>query len=76
MSLKEDTISNLWEIAALVEVLEQKGRCTKQDLDDIIAELRKTRPRARIPQTVFPSPYALSQTEEKVIDDVLAGPNQ
>jgi len=64
MSLKEDTISNLWEIAALVEVLEQKGRCTKQDLDDIIAELRKTRPPARIPQTVFPSPYALSQTEE------------
>ena len=62
MSLKEDTISNLWEIAALVEVLEQKGRCTKQDLDDIIAELRKTRPPARIPQTVFPSPYALSQT--------------
>ncbi|MDI3466213.1 MAG: hypothetical protein OJF50_005034 [Nitrospira sp.] len=64
MSLEEDTISNLWEIAALVEVLEQKGLCTKQDLDDIIAELRKTRPPARIPQTVFPSPYALSQTEE------------
>ena len=64
MSLKEDTISNLWEIAALVEVLEQKGRCTKQDLDDIIAELRKTRPPARIHQTVFPSPYELSQMEE------------
>lgn len=48
MSLEEDTISNLWEIAALVEVLEQKGLCTKQDLDDIIAELRKTRPPARI----------------------------
>ena len=76
MSLKEDTISNLWEIAALVEVLEQKGRCTKQDLDDIIAELRKTRPQARIPETVFPSPYLLSQTEEKVIDDILAVLNQ
>lgn len=46
--------------------------CTKQDLYDIISELRKQSPRARIPETVFPSPYMLSQTEEKVIDDMLA----
>jgi hypothetical protein len=64
MSLEEDTISNLWNIAALVEVLEQKGLCIKQDLYDIIAELRKTRPPALIPQTVFPSPYELWQMEE------------
>jgi hypothetical protein len=32
MSLEEATISNMWEIAALVEVLERKGLCTKQDL--------------------------------------------
>ena len=72
MSLEEATISNMWEIAALVEVLERKGLCTKQDLYDIIAELRKKSPQARIPETVFPSPYLLSQTEEKVIDDILA----
>ena len=72
MSLEEATISNMWEIAALVEVLERKGLCTKQDLYDIIAELRKQSPRTRIPETVFPSPYLLSQTEEKVIDDILA----
>ena len=72
MSLEEATISNMWEIAALVEVLVRKGLCTKQDLYDIIAELRKTHPRARIPETVFPSPYLLSQTEENVIDDILA----
>ena len=72
MSLEEATISNMWEIAALVEVLERKGLCTKQDLYDIIAELRRTRPRAQIPETVFPSPYILSQTEEKVIDEILA----
>lgn len=76
MSLEEATISNMWEIAALVEVLERKGLCTKQDLHDIIAELRKKSPRARIPETVFPSPYVLSQTEEKVIDDILAILNQ
>ena len=72
MSIEEATISNMWEIAALVEVFERKGLCTKQDLFDIIYELRKRTPRAKIPETVFPSPYLLSQTEEKVIDDLLA----
>ena len=39
---------------------------------DIITELREQSLRAKIPETVFPSPYVLSQTEEKVIDDILA----
>ena len=38
MSMEEATISNMWEIAAIVEVLERKGLCSKQDLYDIIAE--------------------------------------
>ena len=65
MSLEEATISNMWEIAALVEVLERKGLCTKQDLYDIIGELRNKNPKARIPETIFPSPYLMTQTEEK-----------
>ena len=32
MSIEEATVSNMWEIAAIVEVLERKGLCTKQDL--------------------------------------------
>jgi hypothetical protein len=32
MSLEEATVSNMWKIAAIVEVLERKGPCTKQDL--------------------------------------------
>ncbi len=32
ISLEAATISNMWEIATLVEVLECKGLCTKQDL--------------------------------------------
>lgn len=76
MSLEELAISNMWEIAALVELLERKGLCTKQDLYDIIAELRKKNPRAKLPETVFPSPYLMIQTEEKVIDDILALLNQ
>ena len=71
MSIEEATISNMWEIAAIVELLEQKGLCTKQDLHTIIDELRKKNPRARIPETAFPEPYLLTDTENKIIDDIL-----
>jgi len=72
MSLEEATISNMWEIAAIVELLERKGLCTKQDLFDIVTEFRQKSPRARIPETAFPSPYVLSETENQVIEDILA----
>jgi hypothetical protein len=36
MSLEEATIANMWEIAAIVELLEQKGLCTKRDLLTIV----------------------------------------
>ncbi len=71
MSIEEATISNMWEIAALVEVLERKGLCKKQDLFDIIAEFRRKNPRASIPETAFPEPYLLTETENKIIDDIL-----
>ena len=76
MSLKEATISNMWEIAALVEVLERKGLCTKHDLYDLITELRKKNPRAKIPETAFPEQYLLTETENKIIDDILTLLNQ
>jgi hypothetical protein len=44
MSIEEAAICNMWEIAALVELLEQKGLCTKQDLHTIIDELRRKNP--------------------------------
>ena len=71
MSIEEVTVSNMWEIAAIVELLEQKGLCTKQDLHTIIDELRKKNPRARIPETAFPDPYLLTETENQIIDDIL-----
>jgi hypothetical protein len=72
MSLEEATVSNMWEIAAIVEVLERKGLCTKQDLYDIIAEFRTKNPRATIPETAFPEPDLLTETENNIIDDILA----
>lgn len=71
MSVEEATISNMWEITALVEVLEPKGSCSKQDLYNIIGEPRNKSPRARIPETVFASPYILSETENQVIEAFL-----
>ena len=71
MSLEEATISNMWEIAAIVELLEQKGLCTKQDLHTIIDELRRKNPRTSIPEIAFPEPYLLTETENKIIDEIL-----
>ena len=42
MTIEEAPVSNMWEIAALVEVLDRKGLCTKQDLYDIFNEFRQT----------------------------------
>ena len=72
ISIEEATISNMWEIAAIVEVLERKGLCTKHDLYEIIAEFRRTNLRAKIPETAFPEPYLLTETENQIIDDILA----
>jgi len=44
MSIEEATVSNMWEMAAIVEVLERKGLCTKQDLYGIITESRRLLP--------------------------------
>jgi hypothetical protein len=71
MSIEEATVSNMWEIATIVELLEQKGLCTKQDLHAIIDELRKKNPRARVPETAFPEPYLLTETENNIIDNIL-----
>ena len=40
MSLKEATVSNMWEMVAIVEVLERKGLCTKQGTHTTVRNLR------------------------------------
>jgi hypothetical protein len=50
MPIVEATISNMWEIAAIVEVLERKRLRTKQDLHTSIDELRRKNPPTRIPR--------------------------
>ena len=36
MSIEEATVSTIWEIVRIVEVLERTGLCTNQDLYDIL----------------------------------------
>lgn len=71
MSLEKATISNMWELATIVEVLERMDLCTQRDLYEIIAEFRGKNPRASIPETASPEPYLLTRTENTIIDDIL-----
>jgi len=49
ITLEELTIANMWEVAALIEVLEEKDVMKKQDILDAIRELRQKNPKARTP---------------------------
>ena len=70
MTIGEATISNMWEIAAIVELLEGKGLCTKQNLYDIITEFRHKNPYPSTPETAFAEPHLLTETENTIIDDI------
>ena len=46
VTFQELTISNMWEVAALIEVLEKKGLLTKKEILVAIRELREKNPTA------------------------------
>ncbi len=46
VTIEAPAISNMWEITALVEVLERKGVLTRQEIYDAINELRRREPTA------------------------------
>ena len=50
VTLDELATSNMWETAALVELLERKGILTKQEVLDMIQELRQRQPTAIPPR--------------------------
>ncbi len=52
VTLEELAISTMWETSALVELLERKGILTKQDVLDMIQELRQREPTAIPPRGV------------------------
>ena len=46
-SLQEVAVSNAFEVAALIAILEQKGILTHQEVLDEITRQRKSRPRGK-----------------------------
>ncbi|MCZ6581131.1 MAG: hypothetical protein O6840_05840 [Nitrospirae bacterium] len=54
VTLQELALSNMWETAALIEVLEKKDLLTKQDILDAIRELRQKNPLAKTPLGDYP----------------------
>ncbi len=50
VTLDELALSNMWETSALVELLERKGILTKQEVLDMIQELRQREPTAIPPR--------------------------
>ena len=64
-------ISSVWETAALMEVLDRKEVCTKQEVLDMIQELRRQNPAADPPTQAFPQPYLDVQVENALIDRII-----
>ena len=46
ISIADLTISHMWAIAGLVDVLEHKGLLTKQEVREVISDLRRHTPSA------------------------------
>ena len=47
VTIEELAVSNMWEMAALVKVLERKGILTEREILDTIEELRRTAPKGQ-----------------------------
>ncbi len=61
VTLEELALSNMWENAALVELLERKGVLTKQEVLDMIQELRRKQPQAT---TLVASPHGSTRQSQ------------
>ena len=71
VTFQELTLSNMWEVAALIEVLEKKGVMKKQDILDAIRELRQKNPQARTPLALEDTPENSKQHPKQVDGNAL-----
>ncbi len=68
MTIEEVAISTMWEITALVEVLERKGMLiTKQEVLDMIQELRQREPTAIPPRRLGSQEIAVPRCQVRSI---------
>lgn len=75
VTFEELLIANMYEYAALIELLDRKGLVKKQEILDMIQEVRRKTPRAQLPpaspQEPIPEPYLLTKTANELIEKVL-----
>ena len=74
LTLVEMSIDSMYELAALGELLEQKGVMTKEEIITLAKELkRKTPPTdSRTAATPNPSQQRFTETENAVIEEIMA----
>jgi len=74
LTLVEMSIDNTYELAALGELHEQKGVMTKEEIITLAKELKpKTPPtESRTASTPDPSPQRFSDTDNAVIEEIMA----
>ena len=71
VTIEELAISGMWEMAGLVEVLQQKGLLKKQEILDAITELRRKNPLAPLLKEPLPEPSRITEIEKQLIGDIL-----
>jgi len=67
VKIEEMVVSHMFEIAALIELLEHKGVLTRQEILNTIQRLRRETPTAETEHTAFPEPYLLTEAENAII---------
>ena len=60
----------MWVMEAIVELLERKGLCTKQEVHDMVAELRKRHGELN-GKVIVPGPPPNTKEEQFLVDHVL-----
>jgi len=70
LTTEEGVLANMWALEALVELLERKGLCTKQEVHDVIAELR-IRHAELNGKVIVPGLPANTKEEQDLIDHML-----
>jgi hypothetical protein len=67
---EEGVLANMWALEALVELFERKALCTKQEVHDLIAELRARHAELN-GKVILPGLPANTKDEQYLIDHVL-----
>lgn len=69
-TVDEGVLANMWVMEAIVELLERKGLCTKQEVHDMVSELRARHAELN-GKVIVPGPPANTKEEQILVDHVM-----